>query len=66
LPIVPLPAEYNAAFISKKQTENHITNALLHCRKEADFPYKRSQLVALRTTKISASDPPSIWWPGER
>ena len=24
------------------------------------------QTVALRTTKISASDPPSIWWPGER
>jgi hypothetical protein len=22
--------------------------------------------VALRTTKISASDPPSTWWPGER
>jgi hypothetical protein len=23
-------------------------------------------VVALRTTKISASDPPSTWWPGER
>jgi hypothetical protein len=30
------------------------------------YPYKRSDLVALRTTKISASDPPSMWWPGER
>ena len=29
-------------------------------------PYKRSHLVALRPTKISASDPPSTWWPGER
>jgi hypothetical protein len=27
---------------------------------------KRSHLVALRPTKISASDPPSAWWPGER
>jgi hypothetical protein len=32
----------------------------------AGYPYKRSHLVALRQTKISASDPPSIWWPGER
>ena len=30
------------------------------------YRYKRSHLVALRRTKISASDPPSIWWPGER
>jgi hypothetical protein len=29
-------------------------------------PYKRSHLVALRATKISASDPPSTWLPGER
>jgi hypothetical protein len=29
-------------------------------------PYKRSHLVALRTSKISASDPASSWWPGER
>lgn len=29
-------------------------------------PYKRSHLVALRPTKISADDPPSTWWPGER
>jgi hypothetical protein len=25
-----------------------------------------SHLVALRPTKVSASDPPSTWWPGER
>jgi len=30
------------------------------------YPYKRSHLVALRPTKISANDPPSTWWPGER
>ncbi|MHC2626460.1 hypothetical protein ACVIW2_008492 [Bradyrhizobium huanghuaihaiense] len=30
------------------------------------YPYKRSALVALRPTKISASHPPSTWWPGER
>lgn len=29
-------------------------------------PYKRSCLGALRPKRISAMDPPSIWWPGER
>jgi hypothetical protein len=29
------------------------------------YSYKRSELVALRTAKIPASDPPSTWWPGE-
>jgi hypothetical protein len=32
----------------------------------ARYAYKRSHLVALRTSKISATDPPSTWWPGER
>jgi len=36
------------------------------CSEVRGYPYKRSHLVALRTTKISASDPPSYWWPGER
>jgi hypothetical protein len=36
------------------------------CSQVRRYPFKRSHLVALRTTKISASDPPSIWWPGER
>jgi hypothetical protein len=36
------------------------------CSKLRGYSYKRSCLVALRTTKISASDPPSTWWPGER
>jgi hypothetical protein len=36
------------------------------CSEVRGYPYKRSHLVALRPTKISASDPPSNWWPGER
>jgi hypothetical protein len=36
------------------------------CSEMRGFPYKRSHLVALRTTRISAKDPPSTWWPGER
>jgi hypothetical protein len=36
------------------------------CSQERGYPYKRSHLVALRPTKISANDPPSTWWPGER
>jgi hypothetical protein len=36
------------------------------CSKLRGYPYKRSQLVALRPTKISAVNPPSVWWPGER
>jgi hypothetical protein len=36
------------------------------CSQVRGYPYKRSHLVALRTTKISAGDPPSTWWPGER
>jgi hypothetical protein len=36
------------------------------CSQVRGYPYKRSCLVALRQTKISVGDPPSIWWPGER
>jgi hypothetical protein len=36
------------------------------CSEASRRPYKRSHLVALRPTKISASDPASTWWPGER
>jgi hypothetical protein len=36
------------------------------CSQARRYPYKRSHLVALRPTKISASDPASTWWPGER
>jgi len=37
-----------------------------HCSALRGYPYKRSHLVALRCTTISAKDPPSAWWPGER
>jgi hypothetical protein len=36
------------------------------CSQVRGHPYKRSHLIALRQTKISASDPRSEWWPGER
>jgi hypothetical protein len=36
------------------------------CSKLRGYPYKRSHLVAPRPTKISAVNPPSVWWPGER
>jgi hypothetical protein len=36
------------------------------CSQVRGYPYKRSHLVALRPNKISASNPPSNWWPGER
>ena len=35
------------------------------CSQVRGYPFKRSHLVALRPTKISASDPPSHWWPRE-
>jgi hypothetical protein len=37
-----------------------------NCSEVRGYPYKRSHLVALRPTKISASNPPSTCWPGER
>jgi hypothetical protein len=36
------------------------------CSHVRGYAFKRSHLVALRHRKISASDPASIWWPGER
>ena len=36
------------------------------CSQVRGYPFKRSHLVALRPTKISASDPASSVWPGER
>lgn len=52
-----------------KTTPTHELERYMRCKdcsQVRGYPYKRSHLVALRTTKISASDPPSIWWPGER
>jgi hypothetical protein len=36
------------------------------CSRVRGYAFKRSHLVALRRAKISASDPASTWWPGER
>jgi len=36
------------------------------CSQVRGYPYKRSHLVAVRQRKISASDLPTTWWPGER
>jgi hypothetical protein len=52
-----------------KATPVHELERYMHCKdcsQVRGYPYKRSHLVALRATKISASDPPSTWWPGER
>jgi len=52
-----------------KATPVHELERYMRCRQCSEvrgYPYKRSHLVALRATKISASDPPSTLWPGER
>jgi hypothetical protein len=52
-----------------KTTPVHELERYMRCRQCSEvrrYPYKRSHLVALRSTKISASDPASTWWPGER
>lgn len=36
------------------------------CSERRGYPYKRSHLVALRCQPISAAEPASYWWPGER
>ena len=36
------------------------------CSEQRRYPYKRSQLIALRPTKISADTPASEMWPGDR
>jgi len=36
------------------------------CSQVRGYAFKRSHLVALRSTKISVSNPPSTWRPGER
>jgi hypothetical protein len=52
-----------------KTTPIHELERYMRCRQCSEvrrYPYKRSHLVALRPNKISADDPPSHWWPGER
>jgi hypothetical protein len=53
----------------QKTTPIHELERYMRCRDCSQlrgYPFKRSHLVALRTTKISASDPASTWWPGAR
>jgi len=52
-----------------KATPVHELERYMRCRQCSEvrgYAYKRSHLVALRSAKITASDPPSAWWPGER
>lgn len=53
----------------RKSTPIHELERAMRCRQcseRSGRPYKRSHLIALRRTKISANDPRSDWWPGER
>lgn len=53
----------------KDRTPIHELERAMRCKQCSQlrgYPYKRSCLVALRRNKISASDPQSTWWPGER
>jgi hypothetical protein len=45
-------------------TPIHEVERYRDCSQVRGYPHKRSHLVALRRTKISANDPPSTWWPG--
>lgn len=36
------------------------------CSQARGYPFKRSQLIALRSAKISADNPASEMWPGDR
>jgi hypothetical protein len=52
-----------------KSTPVHELERYMRCKSCSElrrYPYKRSHLVALRTVKISAENPPSTWWPGDR
>jgi hypothetical protein len=53
----------------RKATPIHELERYMRCKdcsQVRGYPYKLSHLVALRPRKISASDPPSTWWPVER
>jgi hypothetical protein len=52
-----------------KTTPIHELERYMRCRdcsQVRGYPYKRGHLVALQRSKISANDPTSTWWPGER
>jgi hypothetical protein len=52
-----------------KTTPVHELERYMRCRdcsQVRQYPYKRSELIALRSTRISADSPASETWPGER
>lgn len=52
----------------KATTPIHELERYMRCKNCSELqgrPFKRSHLVALRPTKISATHPASVWWPGE-
>jgi hypothetical protein len=52
-----------------KTTPIHELEGYMACRDCSQLtgrPFKRSHVVALRTTKITATNPTSSWWPGKR
>jgi hypothetical protein len=52
-----------------KTTPVHELERYMRCKSCSELngrPFNRSHLVALRPNKISALNPPSTWWPGER
>ncbi|MGY4178601.1 hypothetical protein ACVIHH_003892 [Bradyrhizobium sp. USDA 4518] len=52
-----------------KSTPVHELERYMRCKECSRLqgrPFKRSHLIALRATKITANDPPSTWLPGER
>ena len=53
----------------KATTPIHELERYMRCKNCSELqgrPFKRSHLVALRATRISATHPASVWWPGER
>ncbi len=69
MPGLRRPPDRRAGVRRAKTAPIHELERYMRCRQCSDRqerPFKRSHLVALRTTRISATDPPSIWWPGER
>lgn len=68
-PLMPASRNNDVVMRRPKATPIHELERYMRCSdcsQVRGYPYKRSHLVALRATKITASDPPSTWWPGER
>jgi hypothetical protein len=69
LRMVALVRAKDGSWFARKGTPIHELERYMRCKDCSQvrrYAYKRSHLVALRTRKISASDPPPMWWPGER